>query len=457
MVVGLGRSGTSAARLLNAEGCRVIVIEENQCPDLSPIASKLSQEGIDVRLGTPLTKTSFSKLTCEIERIVISPGVAWNHPTLKAFRERGIPVEGELALAWTRLKKLPWIGITGTNGKTTVTHLLSHVLEKNGKSAPMGGNVGRAATDLAREYLENCKFLPDWLVMELSSYQIEAAPTISPHIGIWTNLTKDHLERHGDLDTYRKIKRSLLDQSKIRIFNGDDPDLKDQRSSLKKGLWTSAEGLPGTKERPFHFWINENEVVMEKKRPLFDSSCLRMAGKHNLQNLLLVTAAARYIGIEPKAIQDSIKSFDGIPHRLEAIGDFQGIKIFNDSKATNYEAAIAGLNSIPNPAITIAGGQIKRGEPSAWLQKLCDTSCGVVLFGEGATELKNLIVNSKFSGELRCCLQLDESVKLALKLGIKMKARSIILSPACASFDQYQNFEDRGKHFKDLIAEHINN
>ncbi len=456
LVVGLGRSGIAAAKLLNAEGRKVIVLETKSGAKFESITEELKAKGILIELGKPLEIESFNPFLDEIDSIVISPGIPWNHPTLNELRKLGIAILGEVALAWCRLKHLKWIGITGTNGKTTVTHLLKHVLEQNGLNAPMGGNMGIAASELAIKLGDGQMEQPDWIIMELSSYQIEAASEVSPEIGIWTNLTPDHLERHGTLDAYRAIKRSLLARSKTRIFNADDQDLTRHRKELEFGKWVSTKG-EGNKPNLTDFWIDNKGMIFEKGFALFSSSVLGIPGEHNLQNMLLVIAAARQIGLPAKAIEAGIKTFKGVPHRLEKIGLLQGVEIFNDSKATNFESATMGLKAIPGPVVVLAGGQVKQGASSiAWLQQLNDKACGVVLFGEGAFQLKQLIKSTAFNGEIFCCEGLNKAVDLAISLSRKKSPKSLLLSPACASFDQYQDFAERGDHFRKLIAPMVN-
>ncbi len=454
LVVGLGSSGIGAAQLLNAEGKKVIVFEKNKSTSLNALSSQLIGQGIHVELGKTLEIKNFQPLIKNLESVVIGPGIAWDHPTLNELRKKGIKVQGEISLAWERLKHFSWIGVTGTNGKTTVTHLINHLLESNGLIAPMGGNVGNAASALALELRKSTQGHPNWLVMELSSYQIESAPELAPQIGIWTNLTPDHLERHETLDNYRQIKRGLLEQSKIRIFNADDPDLSRFRDSWDHGIWisTNSQNLLGKNN---DLWIDHTGMIIENANPLFHSSALKIPGKHNQQNLLLATAAARQIGLSGKAIENSLHSFLGIPHRLEFLGKINHLAIFNDSKATNYNASTIGILAVPAPAIVIAGGEIKKGEPSEWISTLHKRVNGLILFGSSATNLRSLIQSSKYSGELYCCEGLHQAVSLAIELGIKLKARSLILSPACASFDQYQNYEDRGNHFKRIIKPEI--
>jgi len=450
VVVGLGRSGIGAAELLNAEGHRVIVLESGESPTFKTQAERLKSKGIQVALGKPLELSSFQPWLNQLTSVVISPAVPWGHSTLNELRQKGVTVTGEINLAWERLKHLPWIGITGTNGKTTITHMLQHVFESNHLKAAMGGNVGLPATEVALKYRMK-KELPDWLIMELSSYQLETAPEISPRIGIWTNLTPDHLERHGSIEAYSNIKRNLLEKSDNPIYNADDSFLMRQRSSMKMGIWISSKGR-GSSENPANFWINNKGMVVEKDEELFHSSVLDMPGSHNLQNLLMVTAASRKAGLTGAAIQESIRSFAGVPHRLEKIGCLHGIHVFNDSKATNYESAKMGLMSVASPSVIIAGGQAKEGNPSEWLEQINKRACGIVLFGTCKGYLKDIVDASTFKGDIFCCNNLNQAVGIAIEIGVKKKAKSLLLSPACASFDQYKDYEERGDHFRQLIG-----
>ena len=450
VVVGLGRSGIGAAELLTANQISTAAIDSGNSDTLQREAKRLRDLGLDVRLETPLEPNSFEAWMPELSNVVISPGIPWTHPTLAELRDQGIEVKGEMGVAWDALHHIPWVGITGTNGKTTVTHLLSHVLNASGCSAPMGGNVGVSATDLARR-IQQSEEQPDWLVMELSSYQIEAAPMIRPRIGIWTTLTPDHLERHGTLETYRAIKRGLLARSDLAIYNADDPDLRRQRPELGSGLWVSAEnshpdGLA------VDLWIDEQGHIQSPQGGICAADALSMPGAHNRQNLLLVCAAAQAIGLSAAAIEAGLRSFPGVPHRLEPIGRIAQIAVYNDSKATNYDAAAVGLKAVDGPAVVLAGGQTKQGDASDWIEQLKRKAVAVVLYGAGANELAALITASGFQGSVSLRADLASAVPDAVTLGHQTKAASLLLSPACASFDQYSDFEARGDHFRSLIA-----
>ena len=450
VVVGLGRSGEGAARLLQATGHPVAVIDSGQSEQLEKKAEGLRQQGVEVQLQAPLAIDSFRPWLDQLQRVVISPGIPWDHPTLDDLRQHGVAVDGEMAVAWDASKHIPWVGITGTNGKTTVTHLLSHVLCQAGLAAPMGGNMGVSAAEMALTLQQKHTAAPDWLVMELSSYQIEAADRIRPRIGIWTTLTPDHLERHGTVEAYRAIKRGLLERSDHAIFNADDPDLRQQRQSWTGGTWVSAESAQPDGQ-PADLWINGEGWVCDRSQPLFPAEALAMPGAHNRQNLLLVTAAARQIGLSPASIEAGLRSFPGVPHRLEPLGRIGNAQVFNDSKATNYDAAAVGLKAMQGPVVVLAGGSTKQGDATGWLEELNRKACAVVLFGAGAEELHGLITGANFTGELTRRTDLTSAVKEAVRSAEALGATSLLLSPACASFDQYRDFEARGDHFKQLI------
>lgn len=452
VVVGLGRSGAGAARLIRAQGAKVVVLERSESSACQRKAETLRAQGIEVRLGQPLELHSFDPWLSELEQVVVSPGIPWSHHTLEQLRKRGVAVRGEMALAWQALGDRPWIGITGTNGKTTVTHLLHHVLSHGGFDAPMAGNVGYSAAELALEHLDASKPRPDWVVMEMSSYQIEAAGDIAPQIGIWTTLTPDHLERHGTLEAYRSIKRGLLERSQLAILNGDDPDIRSSRLSWRhhRVNWVSTcsagEGLEGSQ-----LSVSADNWVCNGEERLFSADALDMPGAHNRQNMLLVTAAAMETGLSATTIESALRCFHGVPHRLEPLGSVLGIPVFNDSKATNYDAAAVGLRSVPEPVVLLAGGELKQGDAQCWLKLLDERGSAVVLFGAGADELRRLIEATPFSGPVITHAGLQDAVPHALQLASELQAGSLLLSPACASFDQYADFEARGNHFRELI------
>ncbi len=457
VVVGLARSGIGAARLLHRLGLPVLVIDSQNTPALAAKASALQQQGIPVQLGTSLDPATWSHLAgTTATEVVVSPGIRWDHPGLEALRRQGLATVGELGLAWRHGQRTPWIGITGTNGKTTVTHLVSHLLRHGGLDAPMGGNVGVSAAELVLERLLGPGDLPDWLVMELSSYQIEAAPEVAPRVGIWTTLTPDHLERHGSLEAYRAIKRSLLERSEERILNADDPDLRAHAGTWDRATWITAgprEALPASLEPSL--WIEANTVMQASpsgSTPLMAADCLAMPGAHNRQNLLLAAAAGLAAGLSGPQMEAAFRAFPGVPHRLERLRDHNGVTYYNDSKATNYDAAEVAIAALDGPLVVLAGGESKQGAPAGWLAGLQHKAAAVVLFGAAQAEFSQLLAKGNFPGTVECCPDLNAAVPLAAQLAARHHCNAVLLSPACASFDQYSDFEARGDHFRQLVA-----
>ena len=454
IVLGLGNSGINAAKLLKSEGKNVLVLENNSNKKLIEISQKLRSEGLNIiLLGEPLHIDNFTPWIGRISSIIVSPGIDWEHKTLQELRSKNILMKGEVELGWERLSHISSIGITGTNGKTTVTSMLNHVLKSNDINTDMGGNSGKALSKIALESKKMNSQKLKWLVLELSSYQIEGLQRLSPSIGIWTTFTPDHLERHHNLETYFKIKRRLLEKSSIRIYNSDDNYLINKREELPEGIWVGTNKQTSYPHHP-KFWIDEKGYIFENGMKLFHTSVLKIPGKHNLQNLLLVTAAAREIGLDHLSIANSIYSFKAIPHRLEYLGNINKLEFYNDSKATNFDSSVTGLKSVPSPMILLAGGQQKKGDCLNWIEQLKQSTNGVVLFGISASDLKEKILRSSYKGEIIVEQNLEDATKASIDMAKKTNSKSILLSPACASFDQYQNYEERGDHFKKLVKKY---
>ena len=448
-VIGQGRSGVAAARLLKREGWEVTVSDRNTSESLRQQQQELQREGITVKLGYSLELD-----TPDLpQMIVVSPGVPWDAPTLAQARKLGIETIGEMELAWRHLQFCPWVGITGTNGKTTTTALIAAIFQTAGLHAPACGNIGYAACDLALEVLAGNTQHPDWVIAELSSYQIESSPSVAPKIGVWTTFTPDHLSRHGTLERYYDIKAHLLRQSKQQVMNGDDAHLRQIGvNHLPNACWTSVKGKADLIGNPdVGAYIEDGWAVVQGEQ-IVAVSALRMVGEHNQQNLLMAVAAARFAGIEKDAIAQAIADFPGVPHRLEHICTWQGIDFINDSKATNYDAAQVGLASVNSPVILIAGGEAKAGDDSSWIQTIQSKAADVLLIGDAATAFDQRLKQVGYSS-CEIVRTMERAVPRAAELAKEHDARVVLLSPACASFDQYQNFEQRGDHFRQLCQE----
>ncbi|MEH1803982.1 UDP-N-acetylmuramoyl-L-alanine--D-glutamate ligase [Nostoc sp.] len=482
-VIGLGKSGVAAARLLKREGWEVELSDGNTSKTLLEQQQELAAEQITVKLGQSL-ELNGANLP---QLIVVSPGVPWDIPVLVEARQLGIETIGEMELAWRNLQSLPWVGITGTNGKTTTTALIAAIFQAAELNAPACGNIGYAACEVAlsqrgqgtgdrgqrdRERGEvtpiqnpSCagsapKVRPkiqnhiDWVIAEVSSYQIESSSSLAPRIGVWTTFTPDHLSRHQTLENYYNIKAKLLRQSELQVFNGDDAYLSQLGlSAWPDAYWTSVKGKDFLiSEKGFYIedgWVVEKLTATSTPEPIVKVSSLRMVGEHNQQNLLMAVATARLAGINRDAIARAVREFPGVAHRLEHICTWEGIDFINDSKATNYDAAEVGLASVNSPAILIAGGEAKAGDDTAWLAQIQTKAAAVLLIGSAAPAFAKRLREVGYH-TYHIVETMERAVPKSAELAKQYQAPVVLLSPACASFDQYPNFEVRGDRFRHL-------
>ena len=448
-VIGLGISGFWAAKYLNSKQKKVIVFESKNSQDHYFYKRKLEKLGIEVYLNKPLDFKEFANQIEEIEYVIISPGISLQNQTIVQLKNRGVRVIGEANLGWDNLRDVNWVGITGTNGKTTVTHLLSHILCKNNLKAPAAGNIGNPICEYACYQNNNSKI--DWLIAELSSYQIEIAKVIKPKIGIWTTFTPDHLERHKTIKNYFNIKNNLLKNSEYRIYNYDDKCLRESSNILSKGTWVTSNFKNQTNHK-CDYWIDNDGFINEKEIKLFNLGIFKLRGQHNTQNLLLATAAARKIGLSGQEIKNSLKSYEQLPHRLETIYKTNDIEIINDSKATNFDSTIASINSINRSIILISGGRIKDGDYKSWVNIIIKKVDTIFLYGESSELLKKHLQEGGYTKKLFIFNFLLELVEEVVKYSTKENKKVILFSPSCSSFDQFKNYEERGNLFKTLIS-----
>ena len=437
-VIGLGRSGIAAAKLLIKHGYTVTLSDSNNNPSLETQKQGLETLGINVKLGDKFTPTTE-------DIIIVSPGVPWDIDPLVKARAMGIDTIGEMELAWRYLQDIPWVAITGTNGKTTTTALTDAIFRAAGLETIACGNIGFAACELA--LLET---RPAWIIAELSSYQIESTFTLKPQIGVWTTLTPDHLARHKTVENYAAIKAKLLRNSQYQIFNGDDRYLHDLGDSdWQDATWTSVKGQEYLQVNPESgVWIEDNWVMYRNEKVL-QADSLKMPGDHNLQNLLMAVGIAKLAGIENGAIASAVASFPGVAHRLEYICTYEDVDYINDSKATNYDAADVGLSAVKAPTILIAGGAAKEGDDLGWLATITQKAAAVLLIGDAGTQFADRLQSIGYTN-FEIVETMANAVARSPELAQKYQAKVVLLSPACASFDQYDSFEQRGDDFRQL-------
>ena len=453
-IIGLGRSGIAAARLLKQNSWNVTlsdaateekIAQRSNVSELQTSRSELEAEGITVKLGHNLSLTSASTP----DLIVVSPGVPWDIPVLVEARKQNIDTIGEIELAWRYLQSIPWIGITGTNGKTTTTALIAAIFQVAGSNAPACGNIGHAACELA---LEKNKSL-DWIVAEISSYQIESSAELTPRIGVWTTFTADHLSRHKTLANYQDIKASLIARCQHKILNGDDPYLRHMEVEQWQNVYrTSVKGKDKLVCQPEKGVYIEDAWIVAFGELICPLSLFKMPGAHNQQNLLMAVAAAKLAGIDKGAIAQAIATFPGVPHRLEYIRTYQGVDFINDSKATNYDAAEVGLASVNDPVILIAGGEAKEGDDTRWIEQIKTKAAKVLLIGDAADTFAQRLSQCNYNS-YEIVETMDNAVTRSIELARQDRAAVVLLSPACASFDRYQSFEHRGEHFRQLCQQ----
>jgi len=406
LVLGLARSGEAAALALASQGVEVVGVDRRADLD----AGRLRAQGVEVHLGA-----DDPVLLDGVDVLVKSPGVPSEASLVAAARERGVTVWSEVELGAGLLPN-PILGVTGTNGKTTTTELLGTIFAAAGRPAAVAGNVGRPLTGLAGALPEEA-----WVVCELSSFQLEDIHDFRPHIAILLNLTPDHLDRHGTFERYREMK--------LRVFENQQAE---DVAVVPRGF----PEVPGAARRAE--FAADDELPAEPSIP----------GRHNRENAAAATAAARAAGIADDAIAEGLRTFQGVPHRLELVREVEGVRFVNDSKATNPEAAAQALTAYPPGLRLIVGGSLK-GTPFAGLARAAGQR-GVArayLIGEAADELAEAL--AKEGVRFTHSRELEAAVRDAF--ADAEAGEVVLLSPACASYDQFESFEERGARFRELV------
>lgn len=440
LVCGMAKSGIASARLLNKLGAKVILQDIKTKDSIGEIADTLEKEGISLYLGK-----NPDDIIEEIDMIVLSPGVPYDLEFLVKAREMGKETIGEIELS-SRFCACPIIGITGTNGKTTTTSLVGEVLKKHNSGARVVGNIGFPFAD---EVLELKK--EDYAVAELSSFQLESVSSLRPKISAVLNITPDHLNRHYTVDNYAKAKERIFEfqgEEDFAILNFEDSYCRDMAQRAKAGVvyFSSERKLDkGVYSDEKSIYINIGE---HKDEIVVDIDDMNILGKHNVENAMAAVAILFCAGVSLDTIREGLKSFKGVEHRIEYVREYNGIEFFNDSKGTNPDAAIRAVLAMKRPICLIGGGYDKGSEFDEWVKEFKGRVKFLAIIGAVSEQLKD------------CCDRLGfESYKLFNSFeeaieGCMQNAESgdcVLLSPACASWDMFDSYEQRGDIFKEIV------
>ena len=437
LVIGLGKTGIATARFLLGQGARVVTTDskavselENVIKDLKSLSPHVEFAGYDLNVLSGM------------DMIIPSPGVTPSNFLLSEAMRRNIPIISELELA-CRFLKTPVIAITGTNGKTTTTTLIGKILSEAGKSVFIGGNIGNPLIG----YVDG-KQDADYAVVEVSSFQLQWAQRFRPHISLLLNTTCDHVDYHGSFEAYRTTKERIFEnQTKhdFAILNGNDP----HTPALEKKLSAGVLLFSTTRQVNDGIFLDQNRLIfkgpdgMQEDYPL---GMIKIPGLHNVENCMAAVMAARLCGCSPAQITRTIDDFKGIAHRIEFTEEKLGVKFYDDSKGTNVGAVVRALESFSQPIILLLGGRDKEGDFATLAPLIKDKVKEVLLFGEARQRINDLIggiVKTTSVATLR------EAIETAERNAVSGDV--VLLSPGCASFDEFSNYKERGQFFKDVV------
>jgi UDP-N-acetylmuramoylalanine--D-glutamate ligase len=438
LVVGLARTGVATALFCAARGARVTATEENPESRVAEAAAKLRAAGVALELGGHQRETFLAQ-----DLIVPSPGVPADLPHLAAARAAGIPVWSEIELAWRFLRgKL--VAVTGSNGKTTTTSLIGHILEGAGVPVIVGGNIGTPLISRVEESSDSSV-----TVAEVSSFQLENIEAFHPEIGVLLNLTPDHLDRHASFAAYAAAKARLFENQNehdAAVLNADDAEVARLAPAPPQNYWFSR-----AKRVAAGAFLREGQIVFRREgvdTVLLRRSDIGLRGEHNVENVLAAAAAALLAGARPEAVAAGVRSFAGVEHRLEFVAEVRGVEWFNDSKATNVDAALKAVDAFTGNLFVILGGKDKGGDFTLLREPLRRRAKAALLIGAAAEKI------AAQAGDAVPC-EMAGTLERAMRIAFQRAAPgdTVLLAPACASFDQFDNFEHRGRVFKQLVRQ----
>jgi UDP-N-acetylmuramoylalanine--D-glutamate ligase len=437
-VIGLGKSGWSAASWLSRQNAMVTVSDIKRAEELDPRqAEELERLGVKLETGGHRSPTLLGS-----DLIVLSPGVDPNQAPLPAARKRKIPVIGEMELA-CRYIDVPILAVTGTNGKSTVTSLLGSLVRNAGYKAFVGGNLG---TPLV-EYLAAGE-KADYVVLEVSSFQLDTIERFSPHVAVLLNITPDHLDRYPSYRAYAESKFRIFENQRpgqFAVLNDDDERLSRFDPPTRPTVFRY-----GTERRNRRqAFLEGNRLIVElpgSKPHAFDLRDFPLPGKHNIENLMAAVLAGEALRIAPGVIQETARSFRGLPHRIEHVARVGSVAFYDDSKATNVDAALRAVLSFERPVVLIAGGRHKGGDYGPLVRAAKGRVRKAVLLGES----RSLMAGS-FAGEIPFEFAEDMQDAVARAFSSAEKGEVVLLAPACSSFDMFTDYAHRGMAFKAAV------
>jgi UDP-N-acetylmuramoylalanine--D-glutamate ligase len=425
VVVGMARSGIAAVELLIEKGAKVRAVDEKGTRVRGPVPIE------------PQTEAAF----VDAELIVLSPGVPADLEIFDAPRRRGVRVIGDLELAsWYLTGRT--IGITGSNGKTTTTALAGHILGSSGLAAQVGGNIGRPPASMVKTSRAD-----QWNVLELSSFQLETTENFHAHIAALLNVTPDHLDRHHTFEKYAEAKARLFanqGEGDFAVLNADDAVCRScaDRSTAKTVWFSSTQRVsPGA-------FLCDGQIILDDE-PLMPASEVPLRGVHNLENTMAAAAMARLAGATHAQIRSAVITFPGVEHRLEFVREIGGVEWFNDSKATNVDAARKAIAAFDGALWVILGGKDKDSDYTPLTEALRSKARGALLIGAAAGKIENQLRQGLGAVEILHAGTIETAVTEAHNRA--RRGDTVLLAPACASFDQFENFEHRGREFKRLV------
>lgn len=440
LLVGLAKTGISTIKHLNKLGAKVVVNDIKDKDKLKGILDELSDlNNVEYILGYHPENVD------DIDMAVVSPGVPLDLPFILKLKSKNIEIIGEVELAYRLSQNPMFIGITGTNGKTTTTSLVGEIFKKANIDTYIVGNIGNPVIDTVDTANENSV-----LVTELSSFQLESIDTFKPHVSAILNFTEDHLNRHHTMEAYMEAKARIFknqDEKDFCILNYDDKDVRSLSDNVKaKKIFFSRK-----KSLDCGIYLDEdNNIIIniDKKIKLLNKDELSLPGNHNLENCMAAAAIAYVSNIDIDVIREVLKTFAGVEHRQEFVRNLNGIMFVNDSKATNPDSSIKAIESYNRPIVLIAGGMDKQSSFDEFLDAAKENVYALVLLGETAQKIKECAQNKGFDN-ITVVKDMKEAVNASYQ--IAKDGDVVLLSPACASWDMYKSFEVRGIDFKDNV------